>query len=69
MTDADVTDIGVQAMILTTKLAAPVLLTALAIGLLSPRRSASPTNCLTRSPGCSADPPSHTPTLGAHSAI
>ena len=34
MTDANITEIGVQAMILTTKLAAPVLLTALAVGLL-----------------------------------
>lgn len=34
MTDASITEIGIQAMILTTKLAAPILLTALAIGLL-----------------------------------
>ncbi|MFN8051642.1 MAG: flagellar biosynthetic protein FliQ [Acidimicrobiales bacterium] len=34
MTDASITEIGIQAMILTTKLAAPILITALAIGLL-----------------------------------
>ena len=34
MTDANVTQIGVEAMLVTAKLAAPVLLTALAIGLL-----------------------------------
>ena len=34
MTDANVTQIGVEAMLVTAKLAAPMLLTALAIGLL-----------------------------------
>lgn len=34
MTDASITEIGVQAMILTVKLGAPVLLTALAVGVL-----------------------------------
>ncbi|MCO5312264.1 MAG: flagellar biosynthetic protein FliQ [Microthrixaceae bacterium] len=34
MTDSAVTHIGIQTMILTTKLAAPVLLTALAVGVL-----------------------------------
>ncbi|MEZ5321072.1 MAG: flagellar biosynthetic protein FliQ [Microthrixaceae bacterium] len=34
MTDTNVTEIGIQAMLLTTKLAAPVLLTALAVGVL-----------------------------------
>lgn len=34
MTDASITEIGIQAMILTAKLSAPVLLTALAVGLL-----------------------------------
>lgn len=34
MTDANVTQIGMEAMLVTTKLAAPMLLTALAIGLL-----------------------------------
>lgn len=34
MTDASITEIGMQAMLLTTKLAAPVLLTALAVGIL-----------------------------------
>lgn len=34
MTDAKITEIGIQAMILTMKLAAPTLLTALAVGLL-----------------------------------
>lgn len=34
MTDADVTSIGIQTMLLTTKLAAPVLLTALLVGVL-----------------------------------
>ena len=34
MTDSSITEIGMQAMLLTTKLAAPILLTALAVGLL-----------------------------------
>lgn len=34
MTDADIVHIGVQAMILSAKLAMPVLLTALAIGFV-----------------------------------
>jgi flagellar biosynthetic protein FliQ len=34
MTDASITEIGIQAMILTTKLAAPILLTALVVGML-----------------------------------
>ena len=34
MTDASITEIGMQAMLLTTKLAAPILLTALVVGLL-----------------------------------
>lgn len=34
MTDADVTHIGIQTMILTTKLAAPVLIVALLVGVL-----------------------------------
>jgi len=34
MNDAAITEIGVQAMLLTTKLAAPILLMALAVGLL-----------------------------------
>lgn len=34
MTDASITEIGMQAMILTMKLAAPTLLTALAVGVL-----------------------------------
>ncbi|NLA34339.1 MAG: flagellar biosynthetic protein FliQ [Actinobacteria bacterium] len=34
MTDADVTSIGIQTMLITTKLAAPVLLTALLVGVL-----------------------------------
>ena len=34
MNDASITEIGIQAMILTGKLAAPILLTALAVGVL-----------------------------------
>jgi len=34
MTDASITEIGMQAMILTAKLAAPVLLTTLVVGVL-----------------------------------
>ena len=34
MTDTAVTEIGLQTMLLTTKLAAPVLLTALLVGVL-----------------------------------
>ncbi len=34
MNDASITEIGIQAMILTAKLAAPVLLTALLVGVL-----------------------------------
>lgn len=34
MTDTDITEIGIQAMVLTGKLAAPILLTALVVGLL-----------------------------------
>lgn len=34
MTDADVTQIGIQTMLITTKLAAPVLLVALLVGVL-----------------------------------
>jgi flagellar biosynthetic protein FliQ len=34
VTDSAITQIGMQAMLLTFKLAAPILLTALAIGLL-----------------------------------
>ena len=34
MTDASITEIGMQAMILTAKLSAPILLTTLIIGLL-----------------------------------
>ena len=34
MTDASITEIGIQAMVLTMQLSAPVLLTALAVGIL-----------------------------------
>lgn len=34
MTDTSITEIGMQAMLLTAKLSAPILLTALAVGLL-----------------------------------